>query len=138
MVRAEAKAMERYKGRSIRVSFFSPGPGAAAAVVWLTAGLSLSAAAPDPVAQLKAGQAALEARQYPLAVKTVEPLAARLPKLADYCAWVLASAEFGLRNYAETPELLESVWKQRPSSPLAARAYLLAADAYRESGSAQQ
>ena len=110
----------------------------AAALLLLTVGLSLSAAPPSAVAQLKAGEAALEARQYPLAVKTVEPLATRLPKLADYSAWLLASAEFALKNYSQTPKLLEPVWKQTPSSPLAAKAYLLAADAYRESSSAQQ
>src|SRR5215831_4316439 len=110
----------------------------AAILLLLTVGLSLSATPPDPVAQLKAGEAALEARQYPLAVKTIEPLATRMPKLADYCAWLLASAEFALKNYSQTPKLLEPVWKQTPPSPLAAKAYLLAAEAYRESGAAQQ
>src|SRR5579883_301765 len=108
------------------------------AAAFLTASLCFAAAQADPLAQLKRAQQELEARQYALAVKSVEPLAKRLPKLADYCAWILASAEFALKDYSQVPQLLDPVWKQTPSSPLAAKAYLLAADAYRETGAAQQ
>ena len=110
----------------------------AAAFFSLTTALSFAAAPGDPLAQLKTGEQELEARQYALAAKSVEPLAKRLPKLADYCAWILASAEFGLKDYAQVPKLLDPVWKLTPSSPLAAKAYLLAAEANRESGSAQE
>ncbi|HEY6342219.1 MAG TPA: transglycosylase SLT domain-containing protein [Bryobacteraceae bacterium] len=92
-------------------------------------------AASDPLADLKAAEAALEARQYATAAKLAQPLAARLPKLADYSAWILASAEFGQKNDSSVPKILEAVWKNSPSSPLAAKSYLLAAEAYRESGS---
>jgi soluble lytic murein transglycosylase len=106
----------------------------AVAAAWF----SLSAAAVDPLAELKAGQAALEAKQYALAVKTIEPLSKRLPKLADYCAWMLASAEIGLKNYDRAPKRLDAVWKQSPPSPLTAKSYLLMAEAYRLGGSYQE
>ena len=107
---------------------------------WL-ASISIASAAlgaSDPLADLKAAEAALDARQYAAAAKLAEPLAARLPKLADYSAWMLASAEFGLKNDSRVPKILESVWKNSPSSPLAAKSYLLAAEAYRESCAPEQ
>jgi soluble lytic murein transglycosylase len=95
-------------------------------------------AASDPLADLKSAEAALEARQYTTAAKLAGPLATRLPKLADYSAWILASAEFGLKNDSRVPKILGAVWKNSPSSPLAAKSYLLAAEAYRESGSPEE
>src|ERR1700722_19007617 len=91
-------------------------------------------AASDLLVDLKAGSVALDAKRYAAAVTVFEPLGKRLPKLADYSAWFLASAQFGLKNYRKVPATLEVVWKQKPPSPLAARAYLLAAQAYEQSG----
>jgi soluble lytic murein transglycosylase len=95
------------------------------------------AAITDPISELKAGIAAVDAHQYASAIKELEPLAKRLPKLADYCAWFLATAQFGMRNYAQVPKALEPVWSQTPSSPLTAKAYLLAAEAYQQNGAAK-
>jgi soluble lytic murein transglycosylase len=91
-------------------------------------------AATDPLADLKAGAAALDGKRYAAAVALLEPLGKRLPKLADYAAWMLASSQFDLRNYAAVPKTLDSVWKQTPPSPLTAKAYILAAQAYEQSG----
>ena len=102
----------------------------------LACALALSAGG-DPLADLKAGSDALDARQYATAIKILQPLERGLPKLADYSAFLVASAEFGLKNYSATPKALEAVWKQAPSSPLAARAYILAAQADQQSGAAQ-
>ena len=105
-----------------------------------TAGVALAIAttclwaATDPLVDLKAGSVALDAKRYATAIPLLEPLGKRLPKLADYSAWFLASAQFGLKNYAAVPATLETVWKQKPPSPLAARAYILAAQAYEQSG----
>ncbi len=106
-----------------------PAVGAAAAltVMCLTA-------ATDPLVDLKAAPVALEAKRYAAAIPLLEPLGKKLPKLADYSAWFLASAQFGLKNYQAVPSILETVWKQKPPSPLAARAYILAAQAYEQSG----
>jgi soluble lytic murein transglycosylase len=104
-------------------------PGAAAAI----AVMCLSGAT-EPLVDLKAGSVALDAKRYAAAVALLEPLAKRLPKLADYSAWFLASSQFGLKNYRAVPAILDVVWKQKPPSPLAARAYILAAQAYEQSG----
>ena len=86
-------------------------------------------AAPDPLSDLKAGEAALEAKRYPAAIATLKPLVQRLPDLADYAAWFWANAEFESQNYAAVPKALEAVARQNPPSPLEARAVLLAARA---------
>lgn len=102
---------------------------------WIAVGVVLTAgirAADDPVTSLKAAIAAVEAKRYPAAVATLKDL--KVPKLADYRAWYLASAQFELKNYAEAIAALEPIWKHEPVSPFHARAVLLAADAYLKSG----
>ncbi|HLW75510.1 MAG TPA: transglycosylase SLT domain-containing protein [Bryobacteraceae bacterium] len=107
-----------------------------ALVAIAAAGVVLRAASTDPLAELKAGAAALDASKYAVAIKTLAPLAKRIPKLADYAAWLLASAQFDAKNYADVPKALEPVWKQIPISPLTARAALLASKAYLQTGDA--
>src|SRR5258706_5876942 len=92
----------------------------------------LLAAATDPLADLKSGADALDSKRYSAAIATLKPLAKRLPKLADYANWFLASAELGSKNYSDAVKTAESVWTSVPPSPLAARAVLLAARAYVE------
>src|SRR5580693_3776444 len=95
------------------------------------------AASTDPLADLKAGAVALDAKRYPAAIATLSPLVKRLPKLADYAAWLLASAQFESADYATVPKTLDAVWKQTPPSPLAARAFLLGSRAYLQNGAAK-
>ncbi|HEV1283863.1 MAG TPA: hypothetical protein VNU44_01070, partial [Bryobacteraceae bacterium] len=85
--------------------------------------------ATDPLADLKAGAAALDAKKYPAAIAALEPTVARLPKIGDYVAFFLASARFESGDYAAVPKTLELVFKMTPVSPLAPRAVLLAARA---------
>ena len=94
-------------------------------------------AASDPLADLKAAASALDAKGYSAAAASLNGLAQRLPKLADYVAWLEASTQFGLKNYAAVAPALDPVWKQTPPSPLAAKAYLLAAQAAVQKGSPQ-
>ncbi len=86
-------------------------------------------AASDPLADLKAGSDALDAASYPAAIAALKGLPQRLPKLADYAAWLLASAQSASKDYATVPATLDPVFKQSPPSPLIPRAALLAADA---------
>ena len=58
----------------------------------------------------------------------------RLPKIADYAAFFLASAKFESGDYAGVPKALDPVFKMTPVSPLAARAVLLMARAYGQAG----
>ncbi|HML17684.1 MAG TPA: transglycosylase SLT domain-containing protein [Bryobacteraceae bacterium] len=102
----------------------------AIAMAALAAMAARSHAASDPLAELKAGAAALDAQRYSSAIQTLEPLRKKLPKLADYVAWFLASAEVESQQYTAATKTLEIVWKQTPPSPLGARSVLLAARAY--------
>ena len=86
-------------------------------------------AASDPLTDLKAGADALDAGRYPAAIATLKGLPQRLPKLADYAAWFLASAQSASKDYAAVPATLDAVFKQSPPSPLVPRATLLAAGA---------
>lgn len=86
-------------------------------------------AATDPLVELKSGADALEAGRYPSAITALKGLPQRLPKLADYAAWFLGSAQFALKDYASVPATLETVFKQSPPSPLVPRAVLLEAGA---------
>ena len=83
-------------------------------------------AAGDPVSSLKTGADALDSKRYATAIITLEPLKKNLQKLADYAAWFMASAQFESKAYTAVPKTLETVWAQTPSSPLGARASLLA------------
>jgi len=87
-------------------------------------------AAPDPLIDLKAGADALEAGRYPAAIAALKGLPQRLPKLADYAAWFLASSQSSAKDYASVPATLDPVFKQVPPSPLVPRAALLAAAAF--------
>lgn len=95
-------------------------------------------AATDPLADLKSGAAALDARRYNAAIATLAPLPKRIPKLADYAAWMLAEAQFESQNYAAVEKSLQPVWTQKPPSPLFARAVILEARAFGENGQTQQ
>jgi soluble lytic murein transglycosylase len=87
-------------------------------------------AASDPLIDLKTGADALDAGRYPAAIAALKGLPQRLPRLADYAAWFLASAQSAAKDYAAVPATLDVVFKQTPASPLVPRAALLAAGAY--------
>jgi soluble lytic murein transglycosylase len=86
--------------------------------------------ATDALADLKAGAAALDAKKYAAAIAALEPALKRLPKIADYAAFFLASAKVESGDYAGVSKTIEPVFKITPVSPLAPRAVLLMARAY--------
>jgi soluble lytic murein transglycosylase len=120
-------------GRIIRDLLFKTFAGA---TIFLALA-SICGSATDPLADLKAGAAALEAKKYGAAIATLEPVEKRLPKIADYVAFFVASAKFESGDYAAVPKTLDPVFKSTPVSPLASRAVLLAARAYGENGDAK-
>ena len=107
---------------------------ALSAVALLAIGVTTFAlhAASDPIIDLKTGADALDAGRYPAAIAALKGLPQRLPKLADYAAWFLASAQSSSKDYAAAPATLDAVFKQSPPSPLIPRAALLAANALTE------
>ena len=124
------KTTPRFWGRITRAPLRKLLP-IAACLGLLACYLSLHAA-PDAMADLKAGVASLDAKHYPAAITSLNTLPQRLPELSDYSAWFLATAQSESKDYLAVPKTLELVWKQSPPSPLAARAALLASDAYRQ------
>jgi len=106
--------------------------------LFFVAAAIFAGAATDPLADLKSGAAALDAQRYATAIATLAPLPKRIPKLADYAAWFLASAQFDAQQYAAVEKSLEPVWKQAPPSPLVGRAVILAASAFGENGQTKQ
>src|SRR5712692_9460929 len=93
--------------RGIRARWLNFGFAALAAVALLTWRL---AAAAEPLADLKSGVVALDGQRYAAAIATLKPLGPKLPKLADYAAWFLASPQFESKNYSAVPEALKPVW----------------------------
>ncbi len=87
-------------------------------------------AADSPVATLKSAIDAIDAKQYEAATKSLDGLAKKLPKLADYVSFYKATALSDAKDFAAVPAALEAVWTQTPPSPFRARAAQLAADAY--------
>ena len=104
---------------------------------FVVVGALIATGASDPLADLKSASAAIDAKHYPAAIATLQPLGKRLPKLGDYVAWMLATARFESQDYAAVPKSLDAVGTQIPASPLAARAVLLASKAYLQSGDAK-
>jgi len=104
--------------------------------------LAAPAAPVDPNAtslgDLKTAVAQLQGKQSGNGVVTLKPLLAKLPKLADYIAWLIASEHFEAASYADVPATLAPVWAQSPPSPLIWRASLLAARADLQTGHAHE
>ncbi len=98
---------------------------------------AMCGSATDPLADLKAGAAALEAKRYPAAIADLEPAVRRLPKIADYAAFFLASARFESADYAAVQKTLDPVFKMAPLSPLVPRSLLLVARAQQQNGDAK-
>ncbi|HEV2198215.1 MAG TPA: transglycosylase SLT domain-containing protein [Bryobacteraceae bacterium] len=87
-----------------------------------------------PLADLKTAVAQLQGKQSGNGVGTLKPLVTKLPKLADYISWIIASAQFDASSYADVPATLAPVWAQSPPSPLISRAALLASRADLQTG----
>jgi soluble lytic murein transglycosylase len=90
--------------------------------------------ATDPLADLKAGVSALDAKRYASAIAALEPVVKRLPKISDYVSFFAATAKFESGDYAAVPKTLDAVFRMTPVSPLAPRAILLTARAYSQDG----
>jgi len=96
----------------------------------------VSPAALDVPVELKGALKATQLKQASAAIAILQPALAKYPKIADYTAWFLASAQFDAARYAEVPKTLERVWAQSPPSPLIWRGALLAARANQQAGKA--
>ncbi|HUS07087.1 MAG TPA: tetratricopeptide repeat protein, partial [Bryobacteraceae bacterium] len=80
-------------------------------------------------ALLALAAADFERRAFAEVIFSLQAAEKRLPKLADYTAYLAASSKAELNNPSEALKRLETVWKQAPASPLLAKSLLLAAKA---------
>jgi soluble lytic murein transglycosylase len=117
-------------GRTIRVLWLKTFAG----TIVFVAMAAICGSATDPIADLKAGAAALDAKRYPAAIAALEPVLKRLPKIADYTAFFIASAKCESGDSASVAKTLEPVFKMTPISPLVPRAALLEARAFEQKG----
>jgi hypothetical protein len=75
------------------------------------------------------GAVDFERRAFPEAIASLQSAEKRLPRLADYSAYLIASSNAELSNPAEVVKRIDTVWKHAPASPLLAKSVLLAAKA---------
>jgi soluble lytic murein transglycosylase len=87
-----------------------------------------------PGAKLAAGIDRFEEKRYAEAVQNLQAARPKLPRLADYTAYYLASAHTELREYDKVAADLAPFRDLSISSPLSAKAYLLEAKALVETG----
>ena len=99
------------------------------AALLIAAAAMAAPAAPVPtaLAQWKTGVAAYQSKHYTEAIRILSAARTHVPKLADYTAYWLASAEYESGNLPQALQDLAPVWRSTPRSPLSARAALLAA-----------
>ena len=83
---------------------------------------------------LRLASTELEQKRYPQAVRHLREAQAKLPKIADYLAYSLASAQFELRDFPAVIRELQPVWNSSIPSPLVPNAALLAARAHLQNG----
>jgi soluble lytic murein transglycosylase len=86
------------------------------------------------LALLLLGATETDQRQFGDALAHLKAAGKRLPELADYAAYLSATAESGLRQFANTESTLQPVWKSTPASPLVTKAVLLQAESFLQSG----
>ncbi len=91
-----------------------------------------------PLALLSAGVVSNANQRSAEALTTLRGLAKKLPALADYANFALASAQAESGDFEAAATTAAQVWAYAPKSPLAPRAVFLAAKALTDHGSAKQ
>lgn len=89
-------------------------------------------------ARLAQGIEKFDARKYAEAIQDLKAAQPQLPKLADYVAYYLASANGELKNFEQARRDLAAFRNLSAPSPLQGRATVLAAQAATETGSAAE
>src|SRR5579864_9093929 len=88
------------------------------------------------LALLTLGATEVDERQFGDAVKHLTAAGKRLPKLADYTAYLSANSQFELAQFSDIEQTLEPVWRSTPASPLVTKSVMLQANAFLEDGQA--
>ena len=83
----------------------------------------------DSLARLALGVVSYEQKDYAVAIATLQPLPAKLPKIADYAAFYLAAARVESSSFDGAAKDLAPVHSGEAHSPLEGKAWLLEARA---------
>jgi soluble lytic murein transglycosylase len=83
----------------------------------------------DALARLALGVVSFEQKDYAAAIATLQALPAKLPQIADYTSFYLAAARVELKDFGEVAQDLAPTQGGEARSPLAGKAWLLAAGA---------
>ncbi|HXR34494.1 MAG TPA: transglycosylase SLT domain-containing protein, partial [Candidatus Binataceae bacterium] len=86
------------------------------------------------LALLVLGVGQMDGKQYKDALTHLRAAEKRLPKLADYPAYLNAAAEYQLGEIDKVERELKPIWDNSPPSPLVVKAIVLEANAYIRSG----
>src|SRR5258708_6299398 len=89
------------------------------------------------LALLALGVAEVDQKQFSDAIPHLKAAGKRLPKLADYTAYLAAASEFELQQFHDA-EHLTPVFSQNPASPLSGKAAVLAANAWLQDAQPQK
>lgn len=88
------------------------------------------------LALLLLGSTEIDQRQFGDALQHLKSAGKRLPKLVDHVAYLSATAQSELRDYAAIEKTLEPVWQSSPASPWIARSVEVQVNAYLEDNKA--
>jgi tetratricopeptide (TPR) repeat protein len=86
------------------------------------------------LALLALGVTEVDQKQFSDAIPHLKAAGKRLPKLADYTAYLVSASEFELHQFHDAEHALVPVFSQNPPSPLNGKAAVLAANAYLQDG----
>jgi soluble lytic murein transglycosylase len=86
------------------------------------------------LALLVLGSGEMDGKEWNAALTHLNVAEKRLPMLSDYAASLKAAAEFELHDPGKIEKDLKPVWDNTPSSPLIAKAVILEANAYIQTG----
>ncbi|MDP8980249.1 MAG: transglycosylase SLT domain-containing protein [Acidobacteriota bacterium] len=86
------------------------------------------------LALLALGITEMDQKQFAEAIPHFKAAGKRLPKLADYAAYLAAASEFELHQFHDAEHALAPVFSQTPPSPLNGKAAVLGANAYLQDG----
>jgi soluble lytic murein transglycosylase len=103
----------------------------------LLAGATLFGQGRNPaLSSLAAGITAYERKDYATAIGSLKGLSGRLPKLADYAGYYLAAAEVESKMRTDVAADVATVWAAPVTSPLVAKAAIIAASGLLTAGKA--
>ncbi len=108
-----------------------PGPATRAALLHYAKAHSKETS--GALASLALGAGEVEGKQFNNALAHLRAAEKRLPALADYPAYLMAAAEFELRDFGQVDKDLKPVWDHAPTSPLVVKAIVLAANTFIQS-----